>query len=218
MTFSINEFKAKGLIYGGARPSLFRVEMPLIPNSTGGTNNITDVISFTAKAASLPPSLIDYIDVPYMSRKIKVSGDRTFPDWVITVMNDEDFPVRGPLEEWHQAINARERNRMFGAGLSPISMYKRDLVVHQYSKTGNNADGNTSNIRASNGSDDASPIRSYTLVGAFPTSIDGISLDWDTVNQIEQFDVTFAYDYWEPRVIDSNEGTAFASVAAGIQQ
>lgn len=200
MTFSIEKFKQNGPLYGGARPSLFKVYIPPFPNSTGSNVNLSEGISFMAKAASIPPSLVDYIDVPYMSRKIKVSGDRTFPDWVVTLMNDEDFKIRAALEDWHEAINSREPNRMYGTGLSATSMYKRDLIVYQYSKTGNAQEGTTNSPA---GNDDATPIAVYNMIGAFPTSIDAIPLDWDAVNQMEQFDVTFAYDYWKPGTITS---------------
>lgn len=214
MTFSIEDFKSNGLVYGGARPSLFKVIIPNMPNGdTGGTSgaNLTSKISYLAKAASLPPSIIDYIDVPYMSRKIRVNGDRTFPDWTITIMNDEVFDIRRAFEAWHQYINSREPNRQFGPGLSEANSYKVDLLVHQYSKTGNGAGAEALSVIA----DDAVPIATYTMVGAFPTSIGPIGLDWDYVNQIEQFDVTFTYDYWEPYVIEGNAPSSQIPVGTG---
>jgi hypothetical protein len=45
---------------------------------------------------------------------------------------------------------------------------------------------------------DGSNIRQYDIIGAFPTTVDAISLDWDSQNQIETFTVTFSYDYWLP--------------------
>jgi len=201
MTFSIEEFKHQGLVHGGARPSQFSVYIPDFPNLSlnGGAaqpsgTTISTKIRFLAKAASLPPSNIDYIDVPYMSRKIRVNGDRTFSDWAITVMNDEDFMIRRAFEGWHQAINAREQNLQAGEGLSGPHFYKRDILVTQYGKTGQSPGGGQGIITGS----DAQPIYEYTLVGAFPISIDAISLDWERINEVEQFDVTFTYDYWEP--------------------
>lgn len=197
MSFGIEEFKSKGLIYGGARPSLFKVFIPPFPDGTvpGSNHNLSEEVSFLAKAASIPPSLMDYIDVPYFSRTVRVNGDRTFPDWTITVMNDEDF-IRHAFEDWHQAINSREPNRQFGSGFALVKNYKRDLVVYQFGKTGTGS-GEISGNQIGN-VDDATPIAKYTLFGAFPTSISPIGLDWAFTNQYEEFDVTFAYDYWEP--------------------
>ena len=38
----------------------------------------------------------------------------------------------------------------------------------------------------------------YTLIGAIPVTVSAIDLDYDSTNQIEMFQVEFAYDYWEP--------------------
>jgi len=40
-------------------------------------------------------------------------------------------------------------------------------------------------------------IKSYTLRGAFPTSIGEIALDYDEKTAIETFPVTFQYQYFE---------------------
>lgn len=195
MAFSINDFKANGLVLGGARPTLFQVIIPNFPTLSGstigfGTTNgptLTGKVQLLAKAASLPPSLVDSIDVGYMGRKIKVTGDRTFPNWGCTIMNDEDFRVRNVFEDWHEILNSREPNLLTrvapasGAsqGSTDPNNYKRDIMLVQLSKAGQE-------------------IKIYTLVGAFPVTVSPIALDYDATNQIEQFDVEFAYDYWQP--------------------
>ena len=40
-------------------------------------------------------------------------------------------------------------------------------------------------------------IKSYTLRGAFPTSIAPIELTYDQADAIEEFEVTFEYQYFE---------------------
>lgn len=198
MAYSIEGFKGNGVIYGGARPSLFEVFIPPFPDGSvpGSNHNLMEKLTAVCKAASIPPSIMDYIDIPYFSRKIRVNGDRTFPDWTVTVMNDEDF-VRQAFEDWHEAINAREANRQFGTGYALVSNYKRDIVVYQYGKTGT-GEGNLAGNGVGFLGSGAEPIAKYTLYGAFPTAISPIGLDWDFTNQIEEFDVTFTYDYWEP--------------------
>ena len=200
MAFDIEAMKNNGLIWGGARPSLFRVTIPLMP---GGSDNLTEKISFVAKAASIPPSIIDFIEIPYMSRKIRVNGDRMFPEWAITIMNDEDFKVRDAFEKWHQYINKRRENCQDGSGR--VAGYKIDISVHQFSKACDPSQIISSLSNSATLSNDVQPIRTYQLIGAFPTRVDEIGLDWDQVNRIEEFDVTFAYDYWEPyEAVDSN--------------
>lgn len=177
MPFNINSFKQNGLIWGGARPSLFEVLM--VPPTGIGIEAATSAarLAFTCRAAELPEMSISQIEVPYFGRKIKVAGERTFADWAITVMNDEDFIVRAMFESWSNAIN-RIVSNVRDVNLAR-EQYKADIEVIQYGKEGD-------------------PIRSYLLVGAFPTQIGAIALDWDSTNTVETFAVNFAYDYWVP--------------------
>lgn len=181
MAFSINNFKNFGLTLGGARPSLFDVELTF-PGEI--STNAPNSGRFLIKAAQIPASTVESIDVGYFGRKIKVAGDRTFADWTVTVMNDEDFALRDTFEAWMNKINALEANIQRGDSSIVDDSYKVDLIVRQYYKA---QELNSQNVS-----------RSYKFIGAFPTSVDAISLNWDTTNQVEEFDVTFAYDYWLP--------------------
>jgi len=175
MAFNIEQFTKQGLKYGGARPSLFQV---VVTTPTGVALQSAGILKFpfVCRAAELPESTIGNIEIPYFGRKIKVAGERSFADWTVTVMNDEDFAVRSMFEAWHNSINTIVSNLRLA---SPIEEYKTVVDVTQFAK-------------------DGEVIRSYQLVGAFPTSISGITLGWDSANAIEEFTVTFAYDYWIP--------------------
>lgn len=185
MAFNIDSFKSQGLVLGGARPSLFQVTVNF-PVSVETRTNVPQGGRFLIQSAQLPASLIDEVRVPYFGRFIKVAGDRTFQDWSVTVMNDENFALRNAFEEWHNSINTIVSNRLDGrvASINGLDSYKTDLFVSQYSKEGP--------------PNEAGVIRKYRFVGAFPTAIGGISLDWADTNRVETFDTTFAYDYWEP--------------------
>lgn len=207
MAFSLTDFKSRGLVYGGARPSLFDIQLT-VPTGIQLNNQAVQKLTFNATAASLPASTVGSIDVPYFGRKIKVAGDRTFTDWTVTIMNDEDFAVRAMMEQWSNALNQMVAN------IRPDDTdadYKAVLTVNQYGKNGGGGGQNV--VR---------PIRSYSIIGAFPTSIDAINLNWNTTNQIEEYTVTFAYDYWVPVVeqsgkpvsIDSPYSTDGASVSS----
>lgn len=183
MPFNISAFKSNGLVYGGARPSLFNVFMSA-PAGIGIDNVSVDKFRFVCKTAELPESTVGQIEIPYFGRRIKVAGERSFNDWAVTVMNDEDFSVRSMFETWSNAINRLVSNVRDPA--VAIENYKVDLDVIQYGK-------------------DGSTIRSYQLIGAFPTTIGAIGLNWETANAIEEFGVNFAYDYWVPLVETSDK-------------
>ena len=182
--FNISTFKTRGLTLGGARPTLFEVYLTP-PSGIGADAESADKFRFTCSAAQLPAAQIQPIDVGYFGRKIKLQGDRTFGDWQVTVMNDEDFLVRSMFEKWSNALNSLESNVRSTNFSVDENSYKVDLTVIQYGKAGD-------------------LIRAYDIIGAFPTNVDGIALNWDTQNQIETFTVTFAYDYWLPSVEDRN--------------
>lgn len=171
MAFNVNEIRSQ-LTLGGARQSLFQVTIQ------NPANSVADIkIPFMVRTAQIPSSDLGIIEVPYFGRRIKLAGDRVFGDWTVTVINDEDFLIRNALEEWSNKINSLQGNlRTFGAA-SPL-LYKANAQVTQFSKTG-------------------VPIRTYQFNGIFPSSIAPIDLDWSATDQIEEFGVTFQYDWWE---------------------
>lgn len=170
MAFNIQDMKAQ-LTFGGARPSLFQVQITNPINTDGDFKT-----PFMVKATSIPASTLGIIEVPYFGRKLKVAGNRTFEDWNVTVINDEDFIIRNALENWSSQINTHIGN-LSAVGSTPAN-YKSQGQVTQFAK-------------------DGSILREYTVNGIFPTAIAEIPLDWDTTDTIEEFEVTFAYDWWQ---------------------
>jgi hypothetical protein len=170
MAFNVNDIKS-ALIGGGARPSLFQVA---ILNPV--TSEADQILPFMAKASQIPASTLSQIEVPYFGRRIKEPGTRTYEDWTITVMNDEDFRVRRAMEEWSRRINTYQGNlRDFGT--ASAQEFKSVADVIQYGKTGNE-------------------LRRYKFYGVWPTVVSPIELSWESGDQIEEFQVTFAVDYW----------------------
>lgn len=195
MAFNINQFKNQ-LTYGGARSSLFQVQLKLPQNLSQPDNNgITDAngvsvplverkLAFLCKGTSIPQSTVSAIDVSYFGRKTKVAGARTFEPWTITVINDEDFLVRKAMEHWMASINGHATNIKNSGVTSRPADYQSEATVRQFSK-----------------GPEQFAIRAYKFVNIFPTEISNIELNWDNENTIEEFTVTFNYDYWE---IDAN--------------
>ena len=165
----VDDFKSK-LRGGGARPNMFKATLNF-PAYAGGDVELT---SFLCKAAQLPQSTTSSFPVPFRGRELKVAGDRTFVDWTVTIINDTNFAVRDAFERWMNGINAHAAN----TGLTNPIDYQADLIVDQLDR-------------------DESVIKRYTFRGAFPTEVGSIALDYDVRDQIETFDVTFAYQYWE---------------------
>jgi hypothetical protein len=184
MAFNVNDFISRGLEYGGTRPSLFQVNL-YPPGDLGLDADSIEKFTFMCQAANLPASTMSSIEVPYFGRKIKIAGERTFENWSLTIMNDEDFKVRALFENWSNSLNSLQSN-LRGTGLDAEN-YKADLEVIQYAKDGD-------------------VIRSYMIVGAFPTDIGAIETNWSSTGSIQTFTASLAYDYWLPETEVSSKG------------
>lgn len=158
----------------GARPSLFRVRV----TAPSWVNFPTEKFTFMANAASLPASQIGERIVPYMGQDVKFAGDRVYPDYDVTILNDEDFALRNAFEKWNNGISqfSRENSvRTDGATSDPIS-YVGTVYVDQIGKNGE-------------------VIHTYELKNAWPAYVAPVTLAWAAKDDIEQFNVSFRYDY-----------------------
>ena len=180
MAFNITEFKSRGLLRGGYRPSLFKVRFSAIPP---GVVDASSDLEFMCRAASIPPFIIEPIEVPYFGRKVKVAGDRIFQDWTVTIINDEDFRHRNMFESWSNKINALRSNRQ-DSDQSDLLDYQVSGEILAYGKAGPG--------------DDTGVVRSYRFEGLWPNLVDAINVDWDAANVLASCDVTFSYDFCEP--------------------
>ena len=95
---SLADFKSK-LVGGGARPNLFEVSIPALPEAAQASIN-DETFKFLCKASNLPASNIAEVVVPFRGRNFKVAGDRTIDPWTVTVINDENFEFRSVFEQW----------------------------------------------------------------------------------------------------------------------
>ena len=183
---TIDTFKSK-LANGAARPNFFRVDLTFPTTSGEGADfavsspsDIALNASFLIKATSLPSSTLENINVPYRGRPVNFSGERSFEPWNITVINDTDFSIRNAMEQWHNRIVRYDATQ----GAVAWESYQTTLKVTQLDRN-----------------DQA--LYAYEFVNAYPTSIGSIDLNYDQTAAVEEFDVTFTFDY-------------FTSVASGL--
>lgn len=180
MAFNINQFRS-ALAFDGARPTLFEVSMtfPGITSVGVGSDGlgISQQFRFFCKTAQLPGSTVNAIPVNYFGRELKFAGNRTFPEWTVTIINDEDFKIRNAFELWLNGLN-NHRFNLRDASFSGSTSYSTQATVTQYAKTGE-------------------ALKSYTFVGMFPIDVSPIDVDWSSVDSMEEFTVTFAYQWWE---------------------
>jgi hypothetical protein len=130
------------------------------------------VLSMLAKTTILPTMTIEDKGFDFQGSKYKMAGHATFDDWNVTFVADEYHKVRHRFLAWQSLIFDPIRQIPFTAG-----SYKRnDVQVIQLSKTGE-------------------VVTSYQFFGLYPTRVGEIQLGHGN-KEVEEFTVTFAYDYF----------------------
>ena len=165
---SLTDFRNK-LTGGGARANQFsvRINSPFIAD--------VEALSFLCRSASLPAMTIGEVPVFYRGRQIYVAGDRTFADWTVTVYNDGGWVARSNMENWNNALQEIGASTV---GAQDPFQYYGSITVEQLDRSDN-------------------PLRGCMLLDAWPTNIGEVALAYDTVDAVEEFDVTFRFNYMQ---------------------
>ena len=156
---------------GGARANQFQVTLSG-GGATGGP--VAQGFSFLCRSAQIPALTLGEIAVPYRGRQVFLAGDRTYDAWTVTIMNDRSYGVRGQLESWMnnmQDIGAATTSPSLNA-----NTYYATALVKQMDRN------------------DAT-IRTYTLEGVWPTTLDAIDLAFDANDAIQEFGATFRFNW-----------------------
>ena len=161
----------------GARANLFEIEIgfPAAIASTITSTAAKDKTKILCKAAAVPGFTVGTIEVPYRAgRRIKIPGDRTFADWTVTIINDEDHSLRQAFNAWINLISKGNYNSATKS--SAISEYYQDITCNH--------------LKADN-----TISRKYQLNDAFPTDVSAIDLSFDSTDTLSEFTVNFQYHY-----------------------
>ena len=133
------------------------------------------------KAAEIPAANLGNIPVPFRGRVLPVAGDRTFDPWTVTIINDTNFHIRDAMERWSDFINDLQTAQ---GEVNPEN-YQKVGFVKQLSRKGTGADSGVD------------ILREYKFTGIYPNVVSSIPLDYGATDQIEEFQVTFNYLFWE---------------------
>ena len=179
MAFQVSGFTSDLNTNGGglARANLFTVNLATAAPSgvtlTRGSGVNADLL---VKAAQFPGSTVAPMPINYGGRIIKLTGFRTFDNWTVTVLNDEDFSHRKWIQQWMYAIAGDpdgERSKIKRGSLynAPVNM-----EVHAHNNTG-------------------LKVSSWNFINAWPTALGDITLDWSS-DTIQEYTIEFAYEHW----------------------
>ena len=188
-TKTLRDFKSK-LAGGGARPNLFEASINSFPTAISEAwDNSSEAeggaFKFLCKSTALPASNLGSIEIPFRGRTLKVAGDRTFDDWTVTIINDEDFRLRTAFERWSNVMSQLDD----ATGVTNPTSYMTDAFIQQLGR------GPEVGAATNNGGN-SSILRSYKFFDVFPVTVGEIALSYDTTDQLEEFEVTFRYQYF----------------------
>jgi hypothetical protein len=131
---------------------------------------IPNGLDIRAKGAQLPTAEMGIMEIPYKGRKVKIPAERSFSEWTVTVMETNDMNVRRSFEKWMSVMDAEDEIKRNTAALSTI-----DVILLK--------------------GDNATPSITYTLYGAFPSSLASVDLSFDEQTAPLEYSVTFQYSY-----------------------
>lgn len=158
-----------GKFRNAAAPNRFEI----LINFPGAIGGDTEQAKYMIKGGSIPSESIGEITMGYQSQTLKLAGDRTYDDWSCTVYNTEEWDTRTDIEAWMKIINDPETNFK-----TSHASYQGEIIINQLSVN------------------DLSRVASYKLIGAWPKTVGEITLDWETNDEKETFDITWSYIYF----------------------
>ncbi|NBP16518.1 hypothetical protein EBU95_19375 [bacterium] len=179
--FSISKFREQ--LGAGSRPNLFLVK--LTPNE----NFPFAGFEYVCRSASLPSSTVGLVEIALNGgRRLKMGGDRQFTEWTTTVLNDENFSIRKQLEAWQSTlVNTNYNRTSVGSRTVGDGTYVTGVAeIYQLDADGNSIGG----------------AGEYKLLNCWPSDISTIDLSYDSTDTVEEFTVTWSYDYY---IIGGNE-------------
>ena len=179
----LDQFKSR-LSSGGVRSNQFQILLSF-PTWVANRDQAATDGNFLCNSATLPKHTVGVTPMKFRGRELQLAGDsRTFEAWSTTIIND-DFLIYQAFEAWQEGINEMETNNQ--PKIRPDD-YKAIIDVRQLDRAGN-------------------AIKTFHLHGAFPNDISAIDLGFETDDTIQEFDISFVYDYFTTDNLSGAETT-----------
>lgn len=158
------------------RPNRFLVYVTPPTSMQEGRYN-ADKLKFWAQSAAIPDRTFNEINIKYFGMDYKIPAGEVTQDLMINFIMDANYNVREFFETWAFLINNRRTSQ---------KGYAQDLF-----------DGNLIEVHQIGFGNEEDVIAKYEYIYAFPKTVDQIELNYETVDSMETFAVTFGYSYWK---------------------
>ena len=178
MGFKIRDFYEQALAKDFSRKYQMRVI------GIGGRVGPEDNVFITT--ADLPGYEVANIATPFMGMSFNIPGSAKFPGsnaWQVKFRCDLNFDIRYIFEEWQRQIF----NAVPDLNITDIASSTGYYHMPDVSQT----------IKLGLHDRDGVFYRKYSLVGCYPTVIGAMHYDQTNQGDIQELDVTMAYQWWE---------------------
>lgn len=170
MGFNATSFRNK--VQDVARPQYFLISFPNVINDSSGDDEI-GTLSIMASSTSLPARSVDPIEIPIQGLPMKIGGNPSFDNWTVTFKALGSHMIRNAFLKWNsQVVDASNMSR------SLPEEYKED------------------NIWVAQLNDENTIVSAVKFYGMWPTNVGEITLGHEE-EAPEEYDVEFAYDFWQ---------------------
>lgn len=169
--FSLQEMMSKNKDF--ARGYLFYVFIDW-PSGTlkGGLDS--DKTRYLVRSTNLPSSAVEVATTNWQGNAYKLGTTQTFEDFTITFNVDIGDNIRHSFLKWTELIHNAVNNE-HGKPQEGNPYMKEVRIWHLNQEKGD-------------------PVMDYRLVGAWPSTVGQIALDYAT-KDVATFDITFTYQY-----------------------
>lgn len=182
---SISDFRSQVSKLGGfSHSNYFRCSIVFPDSAVPNAKVKSENAMLLCKAANLPAANTSTLDYFYAGQPFKIPGDRQYEPWTCTFLVDKKFAVRNALLEWIDANRPAEPSYMMGGAGSNQVFHTRTLRLELLNRV------------SKSGLANASSIYTIKMYNAYPTTIQGVDLDWGQNDSIMEITCQFDYQYW----------------------
>ena len=145
-----------------------------------GDHGESEAIELALDSISLPTVSTNPIELSYGNSNVKVAGNATFDDVSVTVKDFIEVDVENILWKWRKSVYDPETDKV-----GWVSQYKKDGTIYQYGP-------------------DGTAIRSWVIVGCWPTNLDLGELSYDASDK-KSISMALSIDRAYPRGESTNK-------------
>lgn len=157
-----------------------------------------DHVRTLVKATSFPGKSHDIIDFKYKGRSIPMKGQVKYNQtWTCTFYLTEDHKLKNSFETWIEALDQQHNYHRRPDMIPNLIDTQKTHFSAGYNRTIHIFQRNFDNTQIT---------AQYWLVNAFPIEVSAVEYSAESLGQIQEFTVTFAYSHYEMNVVKGSEG------------